>query len=582
MTRILAVSSGKGGVGKTHLCVNLALHAARQGLRTCLFDADLGLANVNLLLKLHPKHTLGDVIAGTCSLRDIVIRGAYPMDIIPGSSGVAEMANLPIAALQRLGEEFLDLDQYDLIIFDTSSGIGQGVLGFVAAAPESLLVVTPEPTALTDAYAMVKLLYRNGYNGTLQVVVNQAQSERQARHTYEKFRAVVRVYQSVELPLLGWVPFDAQVSAAVRQQSPVTLVAPDCAASRAIHDLAECWLARAPTIDFDLAGFWTSLTGVRPAVPGMAPTAMQPVSTNTSDQQADMLARLTRLETGMNALLQELRASRPTAAPSTAPMAKSVPVITARKQRLGREDVQTPAADPCSGTRPVGRRAGEEQGSARFVRNARRAAPIDSLQLRRVVGRMLIKAGSVQREPVCVDVEHVQIKAENAYSLRPGRYTQVALQCRQVGTADEFIEEIFTNCAITGCKVRQLGSMVRFWLTTGHDGCIVLDGDAQQSSCVRVLLAAGENGLLEELSEPETGRAPDRLPRLRAVSRSTRVTPAQLLEKYPHQRLDGGRVDGEPLSIYRFLRRDRGPLVCAFHDNGTGDKVTGPVRESTT
>ena len=572
------MSSGKGGVGKTHLCVNLALHCARHGLRTCLFDADLGLANVNLLLKLHPRYALSDVIAGSCRLQDIVIRDAYPMDIIPGSSGVAEMADLPMAALQRLGDEFLALDAYDLIIFDTSSGIGQNVLGFVRAAPETLLVLTPESTSLTDAYGLVKLLHRNRYQGELQVVVNQVQSEAQARHTYEKFRDVVRVYQGTELPLLGWVPFDAEVPAAVRQQLPVTLAAPDSPASLALQALAERWRAQ-PAPAIELADFWAKLTGVQPARDTTA--AVMPGNAPAAGDQTELLARLTRLETGMDTLVQELRALRLPAA-SNPPVGMQAPAPTRSKVSAGSS---TPVAggSRMKDKRRVGRRAGEEKGNARFVRNAIRAAPIDSLQLRRVVGRMLIKASPGRQEPVQVDVEHIQIEPDNAYSLRPGRYTQVALQCRQDGSADEFVEEIFSNCAITGCKVRQLGSTVRFWLTTGRDGCIVLDGDAQQTNCVRVLLAAGGNGLLEELPpERDNERVAERVPRLRAVSRSMRVTPAQLLEKYPHQRLDGGRVDGEPLSIYRFLRRDRGPLVCAFHGSGTGDKVTGPARESTT
>ncbi|MBI5041117.1 MAG: P-loop NTPase [Gammaproteobacteria bacterium] len=286
MTRIIAVTSGKGGVGKTHLSVNLALQCARAGLRVGLFDADLGLANANLLLKLTPQQTLGDVIAGTARLQDIVL-SAYGIDIIPGSSGVMEMADLPVVSLRRLGDEFSALPDYDLMVFDTSSGVASNVLAFAVAASELLLVITPEPTALTDAYALVKLLQRQHYPGRIQVVVNQAHSERQAMHTFEKFREVVRVYQGLELPMLGWIPLDPQVTEAARAQIPLTRFESRDSlsgsgrgpawspAARAIADLAARLIEQAPTAGDDtLHAFWMRLTGLPPeaiATPEVTP-----------------------------------------------------------------------------------------------------------------------------------------------------------------------------------------------------------------------------------------------------------------------------------------------------------------------
>lgn len=561
MTRIIAVTSGKGGVGKTHLSVNLALQCARRGVRTCLFDADLGLANVNLLLRLTPRHHLGDVIAGTHHLRDIVIRDAFAVDIVPGSSGVAEMADLGAGALRRLGEEFLALADYDLMILDTSAGVGGNVMGFLRPAPEILLVVTPEPTALTDAYALVKLLLRDGYAGRLRVLVNLAQSERQALQTYEKFREVVRVYQGVELELSGWVPADPQVTEAARQQIPVTVLDPDGLAGTAIQRLAERLLAEPPAASDGIAAFWARMTGAAaaappPAVEPAAPAAAAPPESIPAPIRASrppsaaLDDRLTRVEAALEAVMDELRALRgapqgPSAVPPPSAAQPPRPAVSAPRDEV-----------PPS---PVGRRAGEPRGPAQGVRNALRPTPIDSLQLRRVVGRMLAKAG-LATGGLPIAVEHVQIEADNDLSLRPGRYTRISLHCRGIASPDDLVEEVFAQCAITGCKVRQLGSQIRYWLTVGSDGCIVLDGHGRDDHCLSVYLAAGGNGLTPG---EDPGHAPHRVPsvrRVRAGERPAESVSAALLGRYSHQRL---ATTGD-MATYRILRRDREPLICAF------------------
>lgn len=574
MTRIIAVTSGKGGVGKTHLSVNLALQCARRGVRTCLFDADLGLANVNLLLRLTPRHHLGDVIAGTHHLRDIVIRDAFAVDIIPGSSGVAEMADLGPAALRRLGEEFLALADYDLMILDTSAGVGRNVMSFLRPAPEILLVVTPEPTALTDAYALVKLLLRDGYAGQLRVLVNLAQSERQARQTYEKFREVVRVYQGVELELFGWVPADPQVTEAASQQMPVTVLDPGGPAGAAIRRLAERLLAGPPPAGASggIAAFWARMTGdeiaprpgtVDAAAPAEVP-AQPPAAAGALDD------RLTRVEAALQSVMEELRALRagPQALASVPPTPVEPPPRPAGPPP---EAAAVPALRDEAAATAVGRRAGEVRGTAQGVRHALRPTPIDSLQLRRVVGRMLAKAGRSAdgdaRLPIAV--EHVQIEADNDLSLRPGRYTRISLHCSGIASPDALVEEVFAQCAITGCKVRQLGSQIRYWLTVGRDGCIVLDGQGRDDHCLSVYLAAGGNGLMPG---EDAGSAPERIPnvrRLHAAERPAEPVSAALLGRYPHQRVatPGG------LAAYRVLRRDRDPLLCAF----VGPE--GPMRE---
>lgn len=566
MTRIIAVSSGKGGVGKTHLSVNLALHCAQAGLRTCLFDADLGLANVNLLLRLAPRQTLADVLAGRCRLRDIM-QTVYGIDIVPGSSGVARMADMPPSELRRLSAEFGALADYDLVLLDTAAGVADNTLAFTAAAPEILLVITPEPTALTDAYALVKLLLRRRYAGRIQVVVNQAQSERQALHTYEKFREVLRVYQGVDLPLLGAVPVDARVGEAAGMQTPISILQPDSGAGLALSELAARLLRQAApdTLSAGFGAFWLRLTGqdlpaedralrspvaAREPVNAVAPAAEDAIP-------AAVAARLDRLE----ARLTEIAARLQPPAPPPAERPRSV-----RVEATAREVAERPAARaPDAQTHR--RRAGEGALAGRGLRAAQRATPIDALQLRRVVGRMLVKAmptgesAAASAEPVQIAVDQIQLEGDNDFSLRPGRYTRISLHCAHIQSPDLFIEEIFANCAITGCKVRHLGSHVRYWLTSGRDGCILLDGDVGDRNCVQVYMAAGGNSPLEAM-----GSELEAIPKLRrSVSeRDAGATPAVLLGKFPHERVTRGEGD-QGMTLFRLLRRDRDPLLCAFH-----------------
>jgi flagellar biosynthesis protein FlhG len=582
MTRIIVVTSGKGGVGKTQISVNLALQCAHAGLNVGLFDADLGLANASLLLNLTPKQTLSDVIAGDVKLRDIVI-SAHGIDIIPGSSGITEMANLPVAALRRLSDALTTLPDYDLMIFDTSAGVANPVLDFAAAAPEVLLVITPEPTALTDAYALVKSLYRRLYDGRISVVVNQAASERQALQTYAKFRDVVRVYQGVVLPLLGWIPYDPRVTEATRRQTPLTHFDPQGQAAMAMHNLTARLLeSSAPDAQDTLAAFWRRLTGItltdavmptvrhpteRRSVPRSAPQ-FAPGHTPTVTAEAlsvDLASRLTRLEAGLAAVVQALQIHPSTLSEvhnPALPADESLPMAAAVKPAEFRK----------------GRRASEVGAPARIVRNAQRATPIDALQLRRVVGRMLSKAmpgvEGTQPTQIRVDVDQLQMDAGNEFSLRPGRYTCITLQCDHIQSPDSFIEEIFSNCNITGCKVRQLGSHRRYWLTNGRDGCILLDGNNQDRNCVRAYMAAGGNVLVTPETEP-----PEWVPCVRRVSPSVgRHVTEQLLEKYPHESVHREDAKGDAVELFRLLRRDRAPLLCAFHTAGD-ETVAGAMRE---
>ncbi len=240
MANVITITSGKGGVGKTSISLNLSLCLASQGHRVCLFDADLGLANVNVLTGIFPEHGLDAVLTGEKKLEDIMVRNFQGIDIIPGSSGVEKMADLTGAEAQRLIQAFLQMGSYDYFIFDTSAGISAQVMAFCRASHQMVLVITPEPTSLTDAYSLLKVLSRTNVRDLppVRVVVNQVKTAASARSAYAKLRKTVKKFLSLKITALGIVARDANVPISVVSQVPFTMLFPGSAASRCIRSLA--------------------------------------------------------------------------------------------------------------------------------------------------------------------------------------------------------------------------------------------------------------------------------------------------------------------------------------------------------
>ncbi|MCP4713966.1 MAG: HDOD domain-containing protein [Deltaproteobacteria bacterium] len=264
MTRVISVTGGKGGVGKTNICLNLALCLADLGSRVCLFDADLGLANINVLLGLYPEYDLEDVIDQQQPLQDIVIKNYHGIDIIPGSSGTEKIANLDQVSIGRLINAFTELEAYDFFFFDTSAGISKNVVSFCLAATEIVVVITPEPTSLTDAYALLKVLSFNGFSGTAKIVVNQCKNTTTASHTYNKFKDVVQKYLSIDIVPLGIIVQDRRVVDAVKKQQPLQVLFPQSSAAKCIQVMASRLRENVPE-DFKLSGiksFWTKFAAL--------------------------------------------------------------------------------------------------------------------------------------------------------------------------------------------------------------------------------------------------------------------------------------------------------------------------------
>lgn len=237
--KVIAVTSGKGGVGKSSIALNLAVEAAKHFKRTVLVDADLGLANLDVMCGVSVRAGLADVIAGRCRLCDIMVRTPYSVDLVPGASGIAYLADLPDEDRARLLAQMEGLErEADLVVVDTGAGVNRNVVRMAAAADEIFVVATPEPTSITDAYAAVKLISRCGEHGRLHVIVNQVESRREAEQVGARIAAVSRKFLNAQVSQAGCVFSDSKVAQAVRLRKPFVSVFPASPASLCIRAIA--------------------------------------------------------------------------------------------------------------------------------------------------------------------------------------------------------------------------------------------------------------------------------------------------------------------------------------------------------
>lgn len=239
LAQALAVSSGKGGVGKSTMAVNLAILLSRMGRKVALLDADMGTANADVLCNVMPVHTLAHVVAGRREIEEIAIQAPGGFSLIPGASGLAQMAALGSREQQRLVEQFARLEQaYDVLLIDTGAGIGPSVLGLLTSADRVLIVTTPDPTAITDAYAVIKTAHRQNKNLDARLLVNQADDLEQGRQVYTRVGNVCRKFLGLDVPYAGCVLSDAQVRASIRNRRPFALEMKQTQATLALSALA--------------------------------------------------------------------------------------------------------------------------------------------------------------------------------------------------------------------------------------------------------------------------------------------------------------------------------------------------------
>lgn len=237
--RVISVTSGKGGVGKTNFTVNLALALTDFGYRVIILDGDLGLANIDVACGITPRYTLEHMLSGEKSIEEILIAGPKGIGILPGGSGVQDLANLERARMENVLRNLGRLEGLaDILIIDTGAGLGHTVMNFLKASDDVILITTPEPTALTDAYGILKALRSDDKEVFVNVVVNRVRQEADAKATYERLERAVRKFLKGSVNLLGWVYEDPSVGKAIMKQEPMGIAYPNSSAYRCIQWIA--------------------------------------------------------------------------------------------------------------------------------------------------------------------------------------------------------------------------------------------------------------------------------------------------------------------------------------------------------
>ncbi|MBF0608249.1 MAG: MinD/ParA family protein [Candidatus Magnetobacterium sp. LHC-1] len=243
--RTIAVASGKGGVGKTNVVANLAIALQKEGCKVLILDADLGLSNIDVLLHLAPRYNIQHVLDGEMKLKDIVVEGPYGIKVLPATSGVQEMTSLDEFQRLRFLEEFESLEEdINVLLIDTAAGISENVAFFCIAAQEIIIVTSPDPTSIADAYALIKVLYTRYQEKSLNVLVNSAEDETEAKDVFKRLLTAAEKFLHISLDYLGFIPRDNAVVKAVKAQKAFVEAFPDSKASKKVAELAKKILSK--------------------------------------------------------------------------------------------------------------------------------------------------------------------------------------------------------------------------------------------------------------------------------------------------------------------------------------------------
>ena len=237
--RVISITSGKGGVGKTNFALNLAIYMARTGKRVVIVDADFGLANVEVLLGINPKYTFNDVLTGEVSVKDALSDGPEGLMFLSGGSGMIQLADISESQIDVLLNSFNQLEELtDILLIDTGAEISKSVTNLLRASHETIVVTTSDPTSITDAYAVIKAMSDdNPEPPQLKIVINRVDSQKEGREVYDRLRRVCDRFLNVKPISLGYIPYDKNLSRAVKSQEPVALMFPNSESSRSIESI---------------------------------------------------------------------------------------------------------------------------------------------------------------------------------------------------------------------------------------------------------------------------------------------------------------------------------------------------------
>lgn len=237
-SKIITVTSGKGGVGKSNFVVNLGVLLQNKGYKVLIFDADLGMGNDDVLMGLYPKNNIFDIIFTDLTLKDIIIEGTNGVSLIPAGTGLNKIQELTEEQRKLFLDKLTQLDEFDYILMDTGAGVNKDILAFISASQELIIITTPEPTSLTDAYSLIKAADYFKLKDRAKVVVNKAFTKEEGIETFNKFDRAVSKFLKIKVEYLGCILDDRKLVHSVRQQKPFVLLYPNCDASKSLETIA--------------------------------------------------------------------------------------------------------------------------------------------------------------------------------------------------------------------------------------------------------------------------------------------------------------------------------------------------------
>jgi len=237
-TKLITVTSGKGGVGKSNFVVNLAIVLQNKGKKVLIFDADLGMGNDDVLMGIYPKHNIFDIIFNDLQIKDVIIEGTNGVSLIPAGSALSKAQDLEESHKKIFLEKLDTLDEYDYILMDTGAGVNKDVLSFIAASEELIIITTPEPTSLTDGYSLIKATDHYKLKTNAKIIVNKAFTKEEGEETYNRFDRAVSKFLKINIEYLGCILDDKKLVQSVRQQKPFVVLYPNCDASKDIENIA--------------------------------------------------------------------------------------------------------------------------------------------------------------------------------------------------------------------------------------------------------------------------------------------------------------------------------------------------------
>lgn len=261
-TRIITITSGKGGVGKSNFVVNLGINLVKKGKKVLIFDADIGMGNDDVLMGIYPKNNVLDLINGKISIEEVIIDGPYGIKLLPGGNGLNNIEDIDEVKRKLFLRKIEELEGFDYILIDTGAGISRSVLAFIACCDEVVLITTPEPTSLTDGYSLLKAVDHFKIKNKVNIVVNKVFETEEGEKTFLKFKTAVNKFLTLDIDFLGYIYEDKKLVLSVRKQIPFVIEYPNCEASICIDNISNRILEINDKLNIGVKGLFKKLFSI--------------------------------------------------------------------------------------------------------------------------------------------------------------------------------------------------------------------------------------------------------------------------------------------------------------------------------